>query len=67
MEMETVHEDRFVLFARADRRRAVPPDAVEEPLCHCATYADARRAWQEYRSPGREGVIRYVGPAGGGD
>ena len=42
-------------------------DAVEEPLCNCATYADARRAWQEYRSPGRECVIRYVGPAGGGD
>jgi hypothetical protein len=67
MEMETVHEDRFALFARADRRRAVAPDAVEELVCHCATYAEARRAWQQYRGAGREGVIRYVGPAGGGD
>jgi hypothetical protein len=44
MEVGTAHEGRFVLFARADRRRAVPPDAAEGPVCNCVTYAEARRA-----------------------
>jgi hypothetical protein len=66
--MESVLEDRFVVYLRSDSRHDDHPDWVEEPLAVCSTYEDARRAQREHHlvSP-RQSVIRYIGPAGGGD
>jgi hypothetical protein len=65
--MDTVHDDRFLVFVRADRSHSTPPEDFERYLISCPTYEDARRIQREYRSRSRECVIRYLGPAGGGD
>jgi hypothetical protein len=65
--MEPVHEDRFVVFVRADRRHDQAPEEAERPVTSCATYAQAHRIKQRWQQAGRECVIRFVGIAGGGD
>jgi hypothetical protein len=65
--MESVHEDRFVVYLRRDRGSYAHPENAERPLTACSTYADARRIQRELQRGARECVIRYVGPAGGGD
>ncbi len=65
--MDTGLEDRFVVFVRGDRRSPKAPDAVERELVSCATYQEARWVRKENQAPGRECIIRYFGPAGGGD
>ena len=65
--MNNVHDDRFLVFVRADRSHEHPPEEFERYLTSCATYEEARRIQREYRSFDRECVIRYLGPAGGGD
>ncbi len=62
--MDNIHDGHFLVFQRNH------PYAVdgELPLASCPTYADARRVRQALldSSPGQL-VIRFVGPAGGGD
>jgi hypothetical protein len=65
--MDSVPDDGFVVFIRRDRNHSYPPEAVEQPVIHCASYEEARRVWQQYHSTAHECVIRYLGPAGGGD
>jgi hypothetical protein len=65
--MHTVHEDCFVVFVRRVTGSADHPDVVEQRLVSFATYAEARRVQREFRRCARDCVIRYVGPAGGGD
>lgn len=65
--MNTVHDDRFLVFVRADRTPTTPPEEFERYLISCPTYEEARRIQREYRGFARECVIRYLGPAGGGD
>ena len=65
--MNHVHDDHFLVFVRADRSHPNPPEEFERYLTSCATYQEARRIQREYRSFARECVIRYLGPAGGGD
>jgi hypothetical protein len=65
--MNSVHDDRFLVFVRADRRHATPPEDFERYLISCPTYQDARRLQREMRNLDQECVIRYLGPAGGGD
>jgi hypothetical protein len=65
--MDTVHDDRFMVFLRADRSHTQPPDTAERPLHTCATYEEARRIQRAYHNTSVECVIRYLGPAGGGD
>jgi hypothetical protein len=66
--MNPVHEDRFVVFIRADRTlTAGTGEAAEQPVASCSSYAEARRMRQVFHGSEGQFVIRYVGPAGGGD
>ncbi len=66
--MEPVHDDRFVVFVRLDPSHANRPDRSERPFATCSTYEEARRIQRELHHASRSiCVIRYVGPAGGGD
>jgi hypothetical protein len=65
--MNGFHDDRYLIFVRADRSQNDTPEGFERYLISCATYGEARRIQREYRSLARECVIRYLGPAGGGD
>ena len=65
--MEDVLTDRFIVFVRDDRRSPDRPQLVERELVTCPTYEEARWIRQEYGRTGRKCIIRYVGPAGGGD
>jgi hypothetical protein len=65
--MESSQDDRFIVFLRQPRGAWYPPDLAEQPLASCASYAEARRILKAFHYTARECVIRYVGPAGGGD
>jgi hypothetical protein len=60
-----VPEDRFVVFTRpsAPAGTLVP----EQPVASCQTQEEAREVQQQLRLSGVECVVRYAGPAGGGD
>jgi hypothetical protein len=61
------YEDEFVVFVRENRPTPAGSETVERELVHCATYAEAEWVRRENEHPGRRCIIRYVGPAGGGD
>ena len=66
--MDPVHDDRYMVFVRTDRghgRRH--PARAEKLLASCATYEEARRIQRRLLAGARTCVIRYLGPAGGGD
>jgi hypothetical protein len=65
--MQPLDEDRFVLFLRADRTSSEPVEERERPVDGFPTYEEARQVRQRYQQAGKDCVIRYVGPAGGGD
>ena len=65
--MESAYDDRFVVFLRHDRANSNRPDCSERPLTTCSSYEEARRIQRELHHASRVCVIRYVGPAGGGD
>jgi hypothetical protein len=65
--MELDHDDRFVVYVRADRNHIEEPEAIEQPLITCSTYAEARRVQRQFQGSANECVIRFVGHAGGGD
>jgi hypothetical protein len=65
--MNTFLDDRYLVFVRAARDHATPPEELEKYLTSCPTYEEARRIQREFRSCDRDIVIRYLGPAGGGD
>jgi hypothetical protein len=67
--MESVHDDRYLVFLRYDSDQAKSmTDTVERPLASCASYGEARRIREALHGSGvGECVIRYVGPTGGGD
>jgi hypothetical protein len=65
--MDAVHEDCFVVFVLEDPCGTEAPEAVEQEVISCSTYEEARRVRQEYHALGRSCLIRFVGPAGGGD
>jgi hypothetical protein len=65
--MESVLDDRFVVFIRRDPHSTNRPDWAERPLISCSTYEEARRIQRLLHDSARQSVIRYVGPAGGGD
>lgn len=60
-----VNDDGFVVYIREEASRGDP--ASEVPLAVCASYEEAGWVRRENQRPGRRCVIRYVGPAGGGD
>lgn len=67
--MDTAHDDRYLIFLRYDLGHAhATVDAAEQPLASCASYHEARRIRLALQGAGSgDCVIRYVGPAGGGD
>jgi hypothetical protein len=65
--MDAVYEDRFLVFALRDDAPRERPQAVEREVASCATYEDACRVRRRYRNADIPCVIRFVGPAGGGD
>jgi hypothetical protein len=65
--VEPLHEDRYVVYIRVDPGHDERPDGAERPLLTCSSYAEARRIRRQYLAANRDCVIRYVGPAGGGD
>ena len=65
--MNFVPEDRFMVFVRDISDCPPPPEAVEQEVDSCASYEEARRVQRAYSASARLCVIRYLGPAGGGD
>jgi hypothetical protein len=66
--MNTFFDDRYLVFVRGDRSHITSPEEFEKYLTTCPTYEEARRLQREFRSScDGEIVIRYLGPAGGGD
>jgi hypothetical protein len=65
--MDFDHDDQFVVFVRADRNHIEEPEAVEQPLVACSSYAEARRVQRQFHGTANECVIRYTGDSGGGD
>jgi hypothetical protein len=65
--MDSILEDRYLVYLRSERNEAERRACEEEPLADCASYEEARELRQQYRDSGRDCIIRFVGPAGGGD
>ncbi len=63
--MDTDFQNPFIVFVRD--HRAAGADRSERELVRCASYAEAAWVRQECASPHRRCIIRYLGPAGGGD
>jgi len=57
-------DDRYLVFARLDPAHGRDPQAKEEPLAECFSYAEACRIKDASQ---QDCVIRYVGCVGGGD
>lgn len=65
--MDSVMEDRFVVFIRSPQGAGASPDEVERPLLSCASYEEAHRLARAQPLGEGEYVVRFVGPSGGGD
>jgi hypothetical protein len=65
--VDPVHEDRFIVFIRLDPGHGERPEANEHAVVTCSTYAEARRIRRQCLRSNSDCVIRFVGPAGGGD
>jgi hypothetical protein len=60
-------QDCFVVFIQSPPGIGVDPQAVERELVRCTTYEEARWVRRENAARHRMCIIRYAGPAGGGD
>jgi hypothetical protein len=65
--MEAILQDCYVVFARELITPGRVAYARERELVTCSSYEEARWVQRECTSPTRQCIIRYVGPAGGGD
>jgi hypothetical protein len=65
--MELVHDDQFAVFVRRDGSHAARPDYSEHFLARFSSYEEARQMQRQLQKASRKCVIRYIGPAGGGD
>lgn len=65
--MDSVLDDRFVVFLRHDRTGSSRPDHAERPIIVCSSYKEARRIQRQLQNSSRDCVIRYIGLTGGGD
>jgi hypothetical protein len=64
--MDHTPSDQFLVFLRM-HPQGETHEVVEVPLGQFDTYEEARRVRQAQLQAARDCVIRYVGPAGGGD
>ncbi len=62
--MDAAFEDCYVVFVR-DKDEGEP--VAEHPVVNCSTYEEAEGIRRMLARPSRQFLIRYVGPAGGGD
>jgi hypothetical protein len=62
--MNPIADDCFVVYVR-DRK--TNPDSVEHTLVSCGSYQEADTVRRENQGPDRHCIIRFTGPAGGGD
>jgi len=65
--MESFLDDRFVVFLCHIANRSNRPDDAERVLATCSSYEEARQIQRHLQHQDHKCVIRYVGPAGGGD
>jgi hypothetical protein len=65
--MEQAFEERFVVYVRSRRDLQDPPEDGEWPAIACSSYEEANKIRQAHRLHARDCVIRFIGPAGGGD
>ena len=64
---DTVYEDCFVVYVRDGGGHAGHPEDVERPVASCPSYEEACCLRRELQLSAHDCVIRYVGPAAGGD
>jgi hypothetical protein len=65
--MDTSLEERFEVFLRDRSKAGQAWEAKERKLVTCSSYEEAQWVRRECSSPTRSCIIRYFGPAGGGD
>lgn len=65
--MEHSSSDLYLVFLRDRSREQDGPEQAEQPVAGCASYAEARQIQRLNLQAKRDCVIRYAGPAGGGD
>jgi hypothetical protein len=65
--MATTLDDCFLVFVRDEGSREFGLAPRERELVACPTYAEAEDVRRENAGPTKKCIIRYVGPAGGGD
>ena len=66
--MNSILSDCFIVYAQQDGAGCLErPAEIEWELASCGTYGEAHRVRQDYQRAGFHCVIRFVGPAGGGD
>jgi hypothetical protein len=65
--MEADLDERFIVFVRDLDGPHWGSEQEERELVSCPTYEEAQWVRREYASRTRKCIIRYVGPAGGGD
>ena len=63
--MTLIADDCFVVYVR--ERKAHRHHPVERQLVSCSSYQEAEMVRRENQGPERHCIIRYFGPAGGGD
>ena len=63
--MNMVLDDCFVVYVR--EKKANPNRPMERKLVSCGSYQEAEMVRRENQAPDRHCIIRYTGPAGGGD
>ena len=63
--MNLIADDCFVVYVR--ERRTNPHRPMEAQLVSCGSYQEAEMVRRENQGPDRHCIIRYMGPAGGGD
>jgi hypothetical protein len=65
--MDSVPDDRFVVFLRHDPTQSNRPDYAERAYIACDSYEEARRVQRQLHDTSQDSVIRYLGLTGGGD
>jgi hypothetical protein len=63
--MILIADECFEAYVR--ERKANPNRPMEWQVVNCGSYQEAEMVRRENQGPDRHCIIRYLGPAGGGD
>lgn len=66
-EHELLLEDCYLVCVRPESPTPPGLESAEEDDIMCASHEEAEHLRQEFHQQGRSCIIRYIGPAGGGD